>query len=169
MKNLAGVAECDDFIRQELTEAGIQVICLPGMRDKHPEVKASLFGLLGANSFLKEWVTYPDAGHVKRSIKFEFLSDAASFRFQRHWYYWSAYGYVPMTAAVEMYESEIGRHSIRVEGHCGCPDPREYVASRPLVAGQRCVSAYHIDTQDALNMFVATLRKHNLFDEYQGG
>ena len=165
MKNLAGVAECDDYIRQELTEAGIQVICMPAMRDKHPEVKATLFGLLGANSFLKEWAGYPDNSHIKRSIKFDVLDDVASFRFSRNWYYWCAYGYVPMPVAIELYEHPVGHASIRVEGHCGCPDPREYMARRPLVAGQRCVTAYHIDTQEALNLFVATLRKHNLFDE----
>lgn len=45
------------------------------------------------------------------------------FTFTRAWYYWVAYGPVPLTVAREMYGHPVGRTDIRIAGHCGGPPP----------------------------------------------
>lgn len=40
---------------------------------------------------------------------------------RRAWRYWIASGPVPLDVARAMYEHPIGRESVRVAGHCGCP------------------------------------------------
>jgi hypothetical protein len=51
MKNLAGVATCDEVIRKELETAGIPVI--PG--SSHGEVPYSIYGKLGRFTFKRAW------------------------------------------------------------------------------------------------------------------
>lgn len=45
------------------------------------------------------------------------------FVFQRRWYYWSVSGNVPLKVARALYNDNVGREDIRVNGHCGCPSP----------------------------------------------
>ncbi len=158
MKNLAGDRDCDRTIESELTQAGIEILKLPGSLNL--EVPASIIGILGP------------------------------FKFSRAWYYWEAEGKVPLAVANEMYETEIGRKFIRVAGHAGCPPPHEWafpelddsLASQLTalgldcptydeiaelldsgqITGDRFVNPYHIDSQEGLNLFAATLRKHDL-------
>ena len=163
MINLAG-KPCDDIIKAELEQAGINVICLPGEKDKHPEVKATMFGFLGGKHTLEEFEKYPVSDGIWNLMTFKSMQDSFSFSFYRNWYYYVVSGYVPMEAAIELYEHPIGKKDVRVEGHCGCPDPREYCANTPLIAGHRCVSCYHIDSQEGLNLFVDVLRRHKLFE-----
>jgi hypothetical protein len=49
-----------------------------------------------------------------------------TFTFCRAWYYWVVGGRVPLDAVVEMYQHPAGRHDVRINGHCGCPAPREH-------------------------------------------
>lgn len=163
MKNLAGVKGCDEFIRDELAEAGIAALLLPGEDKSKHEVPWQVIGLLGGRTYLNELAKYPENSIIRAHQRVEFIdADIASFKFIRCWYYWSVTGYVPMDVAMEMYNDPIGRTAIRVEGHCGCPSPEDYT-SQPLVAGKQCIRSYHIDSQEGLNLFVETLRKHNLF------
>jgi len=46
-----------------------------------------------------------------------------SFTFKRAWTYWMVSGDVPMDIANELYANPIGKETIRVNGHCGCPSP----------------------------------------------
>lgn len=169
MKNLAGMAEADMFIRQELALAGIRSLRLPNEEGKHPEVPRTVFGFLGGKALFDELTTYGEekAESYLCLVNFQVMQTCAEFAFARQWYYYTATGYVPMDVAIELYEHPIGRKDVRVQGHCGCPDPREYapVQKGPLVAGKRCVDCYHIDSQEGLNLFVETLRKHKLFEE----
>lgn len=154
MKNLAGVKECDSDIQEELNEAGIEI---QKIELGKTEVPYTLMGKLG------------------------------SFEFCRSWYYWVVKGDVPLEAAQEMYVNEIGRKDVRVAGNCGCPPPEEWalptnideilsdmkiasigikelrdMCNEGKIVGPRFVSTYHIDSQEGLNLFTETLRKHNL-------
>lgn len=163
MKNLAGVKGCDEIIRDELAEAGIVALLLPGEDVSKHEVPWQVMGVLGAQSFMAEITKYPESSSVRKMMKAEFVdSEVASFRFKRAWYYWMVGGYVPLNVALELYENPVGKKDIRVDGHAGCPSPNEYL-KHPLIAGQHCIRSYHIDSQEGLNLFVATLKKHNLF------
>jgi len=155
MKNLAGVEECDDYIREELGKADIDIydIKKPG----RSEVPYTIFGGLGGSLLSDE-----DKGYMERhGFNVKFLKTYSSFVFTRAWYYWVVEGYVPLDIAVEMYENPNGRKDIRVAGHCGCPHPIEWKVKHK-VCGMNVVDHYHIDTQEGLNYFVATLKKHKL-------
>jgi len=81
------------------------------------------------------------------------------FEFERAWYYWMVSGNVPLAVAQEMYENPVGKQDVRVIGHCGCPPPHEWTT---LVKDRPVITHYHIDSQEGLNLFVATLKKHGL-------
>ena len=83
------------------------------------------------------------------------------FTFVRAWYYWMVAGNVSLEVARIMYENPIGAKDVRVAGHCGCPPPEEW--ARPA-SGQRFVDNYHIDSQEGLDLFVATMKEHGLID-----
>jgi hypothetical protein len=95
MINLAGVKNCDETIREELTRAGIDIVDIPA-DERRGEVPASIMGELG------------------------------KYKFKRAWYYWIVNGHIPIEIADKLYEHPEGKISIRVDGHCGCPNPREY-------------------------------------------
>ncbi len=162
MLNLAGDFKCDNQIRDELSQAGIQVLEL-GSRLKS-EVPTSVIGVLVGNGSI-------------------------SFKFTRAWSYWIVSGDVPLNVAEELYADPIGHQYVRVAGHAGCPPPEDWVMpvsptlsqqmrekgirSIPfleLVAMCRrgeldatlCVQSYHIDRQEGLNLFAATIKKHGL-------
>lgn len=78
------------------------------------------------------------------------------FTFRRAWSYWTVNGPMPMVAAIEMYRDPAGARDVRVDGHCGCPDPREYCKGREFIY------SYHIDTQEGLDLFVRTVRRYGL-------
>lgn len=78
------------------------------------------------------------------------------FTFKRAWYYWMVEGPMPLVAAIEMYRDPAGARDVRVEGLCGCPDPRDYCKR------QSTVNSYHIDTQEGLDLFVRIVRRYGL-------
>lgn len=69
--------------------------------------------------------------------------------FTRAWYYWCAHGPGLTLEFSEPLHEEEGQ-SVRVEGHCGCPSPREYCKGLP-------VTSYHIDNQIGLNALVRAI------------
>lgn len=155
MKNLAGVDLCDNFIREELEKAGIDIYNIkePG----RSEVPYTVYGSLGGRPLSDE-----DKSHMERhGLMVEVIASHSSFIFTRAWYYWCVGGFVPLAVAEEMYENPNGRKDIRAAGHCGCPPPSEQLV-RHKVCGMDVVGSYHIDTQEGLNYFVETLKKHNL-------
>lgn len=62
--------------------------------------------------------------------------------FQRRWYYWSASG---PGLPIEVSERLHASHGtvVRVDGHCGCPSPREWFKGFG-------VGSYHIDSPEGL-------------------
>lgn len=162
MINLAGADDCDDFIRGELTQAGIA--CL-NTKDVRSEVPYTVFGILGHAPFSES-----DTGYFERHTTTpEIAKRFAPFVFTRAWVYWCVSGYVPLEVANEMYFSEDYYHrstskndyGIRANGHCANPPPIEQV-QKYLVCGKQVVNSYHIDKQQGLNFFVETLKKYKI-------
>lgn len=163
MKNLAGKSDCDVYILLELGQAGVEIVEHEERLDR--EVRASITGQLTKN------------GEVK-------------FTFTRAWYYWIVTGEVPLEVAREMYYgNKVGQKDVRVAGHCGCPPPENWAFPKREVLAEvlsqmgidsitygdlarlcnddqinapRFIDCYHIDSQEGLNLFVATLKNHDL-------
>lgn len=73
-----------------------------------------------------------------------------SWTFTRAWYYWVAEGPgIPPDIAEKLHATH-GK-DVRVDGHCGCPSPREWFKGF-------AVGRYHVDTQEGLNALADTLR-----------
>jgi hypothetical protein len=120
MKNYAGVTDADDAIAAELIEAGIVVHRMPELFRTH----------------------HPEM----RTI---IMGELHGWTFKRQWYYWAAEGPGIEINAAERLHSTHGK-VVRVDGHCGCPSPREWFK------GLACGS-YHVDTQDGLNALAQTI------------
>jgi hypothetical protein len=73
------------------------------------------------------------------------------FTFARAWTYWIVIGPMPLFAAREMYNNPVGATDVRIDGNCTCPEPRDAI-----------IYSYHIDSQEGLNLFTATIRKYGL-------
>jgi hypothetical protein len=122
MKNYAGVETADDAIAAELQEAGIEVFRLP--------------------EFCR--TNHPEMRTVV-------MGSLHGWEFKRAWRYWVASG---PGIDVETAERLHATHGpvVRVDGHCGCPSPREWFK------GFAC-GHYHVDTQEGLNALADTLRE----------
>lgn len=169
MQNLAGVhSHTHKTIIQELTEARITVVEHLTLRKS--EVKTFLTGQL----------TNAD-------------NTAVVLTCTREWYYWVVRCDVPLSVAQELYATEVGKRDIRVNGHAGCPPPDQWafpkyetvkaycqahhidpsfeevavLCNSGQLLGDRFVSMYHIDSQEGLNLFIDTLRQHNLVGRRQ--
>lgn len=92
---------------------------------------------------------------VHSEVPYALIGRMGRFEFHRAWYYWMVSGNVPMDAANEMYADPVGVTDVRVVGHCGCPPPKEWEY-------QGHISHYHIDSQEGLNLFVQTMKRHGL-------
>lgn len=121
--NLAGVKTCDEYIRKELAEAGIEIIELP---------------FLGTSE-----VPYKVIGSISIGPTF--------WGFNRAWRYWVAKGPgIPLEDAMELHKTY--GTQVRVNGHCGCPSPKEQ-------NGNFGTDFYHIDTQQGLNALAAMIKE----------
>lgn len=95
--NLAGKKpeDTDRYIAQELEVAGIPYRVKAEV-DPHPEVHTRI------------------------------VADLPGFTLVRCWYYWAVRGNVPLKVAVVLNDAAPWRQKeIRVDGHCGCPNPIE--------------------------------------------
>lgn len=73
-----------------------------------------------------------------------------SWAFYRFWYYWSAEGPgIPVEAAEALHNAH--GQAVRVDGHCGCPHPREHF--KGLGVGR-----YHVDTAEGLKALADTIK-----------
>jgi len=88
-----------------------------------------------------------DQGEVKTSV----VGDLHGWSFRRAWYYWIAKGPgIPPEYADRLHE-KYGQE-VRVDGHCGCPSPKEWFKGF-------AVGHYHIDTQLGLCALADTIRQ----------
>jgi hypothetical protein len=121
MKNYAGCADKDTEIAAELEAAGIEVNRLP------ESLRTT-------------------RGEVQTIV----LGDLHGWSFQRAWYYWVCKGPGIEVETAERLHATHGL-AVRVDGHCGCPSPREWF--KGLACGH-----YHVDTQEGLNALAETIR-----------
>mgnify|MGYP007100154505 FL=1 len=124
MKNAAGDVNCDVYIRQELEAANIPVTEMEILRSKG-EVPSAIIGILDG------WT------------------------FRRAWYYWVAQSdrsVLLFNFADPLHEKY--SEAVRVDGHCGCPAPREYL-KEPWCIG---VNLYHVDSQEGLIALADAIR-----------
>lgn len=86
-----------------------------------------------------------------REVKSSIIGSLHGWTFERAWYYWIAKGPgIELEAAERLHKSH-GR-SVRVDGHCGCPSPREWF--KGLACGH-----YHVDDQEGLNALAETINQ----------
>lgn len=123
-------ADTDDILRAELKAAGIQTV--QEADGKGPEYMVDLFRLT--------------SGEVKTSVS----GVLHGWQFTRAWYYWMASGPGIEVAAAERLHATHGE-TVRVDGHCGCPSPREWFK------GLACGS-YHVDDADGLKALADTIK-----------
>lgn len=95
MRNLAGDDYASREARLELERAEIEVVLV----EPQGEVMSNYGGFIQT-----QW------GNIK---------------LRRAWTYWVAEGIVPLDVASYLYKRPEGKISVRVNGHCGCPNPCE--------------------------------------------
>lgn len=160
MKNLAGVLECDDFIRIELEKARIQIV--QGERVDH-EVAYSITGQLGNFHFRRAWYYWVATGPVPLAIAKELYADPigkTDIRVAGHcacpppeeWIdYIDADGYtlVPQNQYddfLKCFHDDFRIREIMEEQKSRFSDNLER-------DGKAYVTSYHIDTQEGLRLF----------------
>ncbi len=162
MINLYQVAECDVYIRAELFFSRIRPIT--------QEV--------------------PMLGEVPARVTGRLTKEGLPvFIFQRAWDYWRVQGFVPLEVALEIYNdpSRLGRRDVSVIGDDSYPSPEKWAKPnyRELqrqglytvgMTTEDCervarehniawgIDYYHIDSLDALVLFVSILKSHGLAD-----
>ena len=115
-------ADTDDTLRAELHAAGIQTF-----QEAEGKPHGYLADLLRSGS-----------GEVKTSVR----GILHGWVFERAWYYWAAKGPGIEVEAAERLHATNGK-AVRVDGHCGCPSPREWF--KGLACG-----FYHVDDAEGL-------------------
>ena len=133
MKNLAGRKDCDKFIKQELTEAGIEIVLLPEPTSR--EVPFSISGRLRNFTFERAWYYWVVKGDVPLHIAKELYADPVGCKDVR------VCGHCgcppPEDWLGGFYKKWHDEHT---------PDT---------------IPSYHIDSQEGLNLFTAMLRGGN--------
>ena len=79
------------------------------------------------------------------------MGEVGHWSFTRAWRYWVAEGPGLPVEAAEILHEQHGKE-VRVDGHCGCPSPREWFKGFG-------VGLYHIDTQEGLTALAQALAK----------
>lgn len=123
-------ADTDSLLREELKAAGIPT--LQEAEGKGPDYLAD---------FLRR-----QSGEVKTSV----VGCLHGWTFTRAWYYWMATGPGIDVDTAEALHASHGR-VVRVDGHCGCPSPREWF--KGLACGN-----YHVDTPEGLKALADTIK-----------
>jgi hypothetical protein len=80
-------------------------------------------------------------------------------KFSRWYSYWEVNDcHVPLHVVHELYNTKIGKKYIRIDGYSKRVSPEEW-----LEPEEKYVNRYHIDSQEGLNLFVATMKEYKLF------
>lgn len=150
--NMAGVTECDRWIEKELHEAGIPI--RSGFENwrlrEGTKVNTGIIVVKNLGDYIHKY-------RSKSEVPYHVIGNLGDgkFIFKRAWYYWMVRGNVPLKIANKLYENPIGARDVRVAGHCGCPPPKKWTQR---INGKRCVTSYHIDSQEGLNLFVEAVK-----------
>lgn len=164
MENLAGRKDCDLQIRKELKEAGIELVCHP--EPPRNEVPASVTGKLGEFTFTRAWYYWMVDGDIPLNVAEEMYANPIGKKDVR------VAGHCgcppPREWAFPKMEvlNEKGIIKLPDEKHRFRQGPTYGELARMCNSGKinapRLVENYHIDSQEGLNLFTSTLRKHNL-------
>jgi hypothetical protein len=119
--NYAGRSDIDFEVSEELKAAGIKV------------------------GYLTE-AERQSAGEVKTIV----VGDLHCWTFKRLWYYWVARGPGIPVEQAEVLHEKFGQE-VRVDGHCGCPSPREWFKGYPC-------TCYHVDTEEGLKALADAIK-----------
>lgn len=118
MINLAGARDVDGVIRQELSEADIQII---GEQSSTGEVPYTLTGTLNGWSFRRAWYYW-----VAHAPEGQGLSLEAATELHNKQYPAEAEALLNMGRGTS--KPQTYGEVVRVVGHCGCPPPEEWAA-----------------------------------------
>jgi len=88
---------------------------------------------------------------TSREVKTAVIGTLHGWVFTREWYYWVCKGPGIEVAAAERLHAAHGQ-TVRVDGHCGCPSPRE--AFHGLACG-----LYHVDDAPGLKALADTIKE----------
>lgn len=158
------ISEINGTIRGELKTAGISALYLKGPQFEFTEAPYDCYGVLG--------ITDKDLAQTNRmsdhwtSNMWEHFSKPGhfSFAFCRAWYYWIVAGAVPLRVAQEMYDNPLGHKDVRVAGYAGNTEPAGWAKT---IGGKQFITSYHIDSQEGLNYFVETVKRHGLVKHHK--
>ena len=89
---------------------------------------------------------FRDRGEVKTIV----VGEMHKWLFRRAWRYWMAEGPGIDVVTAENLHAQFG-NEVRVDGHCGCPSPREWFSG--LACGH-----YHIDTPRGLKALADAIK-----------
>jgi hypothetical protein len=97
----------------------------------------------------------PEILRSKGEVPSNVVGILGGWTFERAWYYWIARWEPPAAVTLTMKQA-IRLHQkhgadIRVDGHCGCPEPNEWWPENGTP------NLYHIDTQEGLIAFAKTI------------
>lgn len=129
----------ENLARQTEMWDGNNYVKVPDYLEVCSEVSKKVIGELEQAKIL----TYngTDGGEVPTSV----IGYYKGWVFRRRWYYYSAEGPgIPPDIAEEFHQK--WGQVVRVEGHCGCPSPKEWCKGFG-------VGSYHIDTMEGLIAF----------------
>lgn len=71
-------------------------------------------------------ITIVDNMKENSEVPYTVIGKLGKFEFRRAWYYWVVDGRVPIDIAMALWYNPVGQTDIRVDGHCGCPSPKEF-------------------------------------------
>lgn len=172
MRNLAGVADAGAYIVLELLCAGIAPELRADMLERS-EVPTRVIGRLEPFTFERRWYYYSVSGRVPLAVAEELYADPIGQRdvrvaghcgrpppasWARHFDVEGTRVIVDPDGSRELQANAFFEaHPDLAEGRC-----KRYVRDIAYVQVESYVDLYHIDSQAGLNLFVATLRRHNL-------
>ena len=93
---------------------------------------------------------------LRGEVPSKILGFLDGWKFERAWYYWvvTSEKNLLLFKYADPLHKKYGK-AVRVDGHCGCPSPREW-HSDPYYLG---VSSYHVDSQLGLCKLVEAIKK----------
>lgn len=169
MKNLAGDMDCDEVIRKELEEARIEIVQHP--KQLQNEVPATLTGQLAHKggikfTFVRAWYYWVVHGEVPLKVAQKMYADPMGKKDVRvaghcgcpppeEW----AFPKTEVLVKLGIYKPPDDEHPY---GQTPTYGELAKMCNSGEIKASRYVETYHIDSQEGLNLFVKTMKKHRL-------
>lgn len=174
MRNLAGNNRCDEYIRDELMRARIDIVGHPA--PGKDEVPASIMGKLGAFTFQRGWYYWIVSGELPIEVARELWADpegratvraagrAGGSDPDNHVQWFDADDNVVEVDPTGEQEKET-RAFVARHPNIDMYDVRHVRSLDDIPDRSGVIDCYHIDDQAGLRLFADTLRKHGLAAE----